>query len=86
MIPQGDTSCPFVQLPPSINQDARVNADFISEDSAKQWRHMDEWENPVRAWIVINQANASLQVFTPDGDFDFPPTQPITVCKTDQEE
>ena len=68
VIPQSDKNCPFVQLPPSINQDARVNAEFVSEDAPLNWGHMDEWENPVRGWIIINQANASLQVFSPDGD------------------
>ncbi|KAG8525204.1 uncharacterized protein KY384_008848 [Bacidia gigantensis] len=65
----GDTKCPFIQLPPSINQNARVNAHFLTEDAAPTWRSLDEWENPVRGWLVINQANRSLQVFTFDGRF-----------------
>ena len=72
----GDTKCPFVQLPPSINQDARVNAHFLSEDSPPSWRYNDDWENPVRGWLVINQANRSLQVFSTDGKHS-PACEPI---------
>ncbi|MCJ1404015.1 hypothetical protein MMC11_007239 [Xylographa trunciseda] len=69
VLPRTDQNCNFVQLPPSINQDARVNAMFLKEDAPPQWRPLDEWENPVRGWLIINQANVSLQVFTPDGRF-----------------
>ena len=68
-----DGLCPFVQLPPSINQDARVNFDFVTqvtlEDNTKEWRETSEWENPVKGWLVINYANASVQVFKGDGGF-----------------
>ncbi|MCJ1256561.1 hypothetical protein MMC24_004383 [Lignoscripta atroalba] len=70
--PRQDGLCPFVQLPPSINQPTRVNAEFVTEvipSSPTQWRPMDEWENPVQGWIVINYANFSFQIFTPDGQF-----------------
>ena len=69
VLPRIDNKNNFVQLPPSINQDARINAMFLSEDEPPQWRPTDEWENPVRGWLLINQANVSLQIFTPDGEF-----------------
>ena len=68
VLPRTDNKCNFVQLPPSINQDARINSMFLKEDSPPQWRRLDEWENPVRGWLIINQANVSVQVFTPDGE------------------
>ena len=70
VLPRTDNKCNFVQLPPSINQDARVNTMFLTQDmttTPPSWRRMDEWENPVRGWLIINQANISIQVFTPDG-------------------
>ncbi len=68
-----DPWCSFVQLHPSINQPARVNAAFVthneSTEIAHSWRRVEEWENPVKGWIVINFANVSLQIFTADGRF-----------------
>ncbi|KAG8527297.1 uncharacterized protein KY384_008041 [Bacidia gigantensis] len=68
-----DGLCPFVQLPPSINQEARVNFDFVTldtlDDGNQAWRPVSEWENPVRGWLIINYANESFQIFTPDGRF-----------------
>ncbi|KAG8526105.1 uncharacterized protein KY384_000098 [Bacidia gigantensis] len=69
VLPRTDTKCNFGQLPPSINQDARINASFLKEDIPSTWRQLDEWENPIRGWLVINPANVSVQVFTPDGRF-----------------
>ncbi|KAI9749955.1 MAG: 40S ribosomal protein S28, partial [Chaenotheca gracillima] len=75
VLPRPDALCTFVQLPPSINQNARVNAEFVTEVSPSgpstpaQWRPMDEWENPVQGWIVINYSNFSFQIFSPDGHF-----------------
>ena len=42
VLPRTDSLCNFVQLPPSINQNARVNAAFVSPDPP-QWRQLDEW-------------------------------------------
>ena len=72
VLPRTDNKCNFVQLPPSINQDARINTMFLTQDmttTPPSWRQMDEWENPVRGWLIINQANVSIQVFTHDGRF-----------------
>ena len=67
VLPRTDDKCAFVQLPPCINQDVRINAFFLKEDTPPQWRALDEWENPVRGWLIINQMNVSFQIFTPDG-------------------
>lgn len=76
-----DGSCAFVQLPPSINQDARLNSVFVlveeEQDDSEvpwrngkgQWRPIHEWENPVWGWLVINYADYGIQIFLPDGTF-----------------
>ena len=71
--------CEFVQLPPMINQSARLNASFVvrvgSEDESLStnvpysWRPADEWENPIWGWVLINYANQGIQLFTQDGTF-----------------
>ena len=68
VIPRKDNLNTFVQLPPSINQHARVNASFLTLDG-KGWRQNQEWESPVRGWLVIDYANASIQIFSTDGNF-----------------
>ena len=68
VIPRQDQLCEFVQLPPSINQNARINADFVvdfftgSMMQATALRAASDWDNPVRGWLVLNYANASMQV------------------------
>ncbi|KAI1747086.1 hypothetical protein F4782DRAFT_535798 [Xylaria castorea] len=72
----------FVQLPPQINQNARLNANFVkriadddpdqlqSGDSAPAtWRPASEWENPIWGWIITNFADYGIQLFLPDGTF-----------------
>lgn len=61
--------CEFVQLPPAINQPARLNAAFITADKDGTWHPATEWENPIWGWIVINFADHGLQLFTQDGTF-----------------
>ena len=63
-----------MQLPPAINQAARVNADYllsngVGADLATPWRPVEDWESPVLGWFVMNFANQSLQVFSQTGDF-----------------
>ena len=65
---------PFIQLTPTINQDARINACFVQKDNdAKgnftQWRPSTAWENPIIGWIVVNYADSGLQFFTTEGVF-----------------
>lgn len=77
--------CEFIQIPPMINQSARLNASFVvrvgseKEDeetdpktlsnSKNFWRPADEWENPIWGWVLINYANQGIQLFTQDGTF-----------------
>jgi hypothetical protein len=66
--------CPYVQLSPAINQEARLNASFVvprlnSQSQFEGWRTADEWESPVFAWVIVNFADYSLQFFTGEGIF-----------------
>lgn len=79
VIQDNDGQCEFIQLPPQINQNARLNADFVkrtADDDDKPaiqglapWRPMTEWENPIWGWIVVNYADYGIQLFLPDGAF-----------------
>lgn len=68
-------SCQFAQYPPTINQDARINAAFMHWDekagNTGLWRPCSEWkdENPIWGYLVVNYAEYALQVFLPDGQF-----------------
>ena len=71
VIPRSDGLCEFVQLPPSINQNARINADFLVDQMtggvpASVLKAAGDWDNPVRGWLVLNYANASMQVSLSD--------------------
>ncbi|KAF2865209.1 hypothetical protein BDV95DRAFT_587093 [Massariosphaeria phaeospora] len=64
----------YIQIPPQINQHARLNASFVElrEGSAAEgfyWQPTSEWDNPVWGWVVINYANYGLQFFLGDGTF-----------------
>lgn len=60
----------FIQLPPSLNQPSRLNADYVKyDDDQKGWRATNEWENPVCGWIVVNFQDYSILVFDQDGNF-----------------
>ena len=68
--------CEFMQLPPSINQNARLNASFVIRDkndlkipNRANWRPVSEWESPIWGWIVTNYADYGIQLFLPDGTF-----------------
>ncbi|GAM41728.1 hypothetical protein TCE0_042r15067 [Talaromyces pinophilus] len=71
--------CDFIQLPPQINQEARLNAAFVSRTAdgpnpptipdPAYWRPSTEWENPVWGWIVANYADYGIQLFLKDGTF-----------------
>jgi hypothetical protein len=63
-------SCPFISLPPAINQPARINAQFVQRDlTSGLWRRCSDWENPIWGWLVINYADNGLQIFLADGTF-----------------
>lgn len=65
----------FAQMPPNINQDARLNACFLVRDLPTQaqptppWRPATEWESPIWGWIVVNHVDHGLQLYLPDGTF-----------------
>lgn len=63
----------FIQLPPSINQPARLNACFVKRESPTDpksgWRSATEWENPIWGWIVVNYIDYGIQLFTSEGVF-----------------
>ncbi|KAJ4294659.1 hypothetical protein N0V88_004888 [Collariella sp. IMI 366227] len=69
--------CEFVQVPPAINQPARLNSCFVTHDTRQDkdpgtysyWRPTSEWENPIWGWIVLNYADYGIQLFLPDGTF-----------------
>lgn len=67
--------CEFIQLPPQINQNSRLNAEFMMRTGgditrgAAGWRPATEWENPVWGWIVTNYADYGIQFFLPTGKF-----------------
>lgn len=67
-------NCEFIQLPPQINQNARLNADFVMTNDSKSesdpyWRPATEWENPIWGWIVTNYADYGIQLFLANGTF-----------------
>jgi hypothetical protein len=70
----------FLQLPPQMNQPARINAKFvrrISDDPSgtpasqgpAAWRPVTEWESPIWGWVITNYADYGIQIFLPDGTF-----------------
>ncbi|KAF8441171.1 hypothetical protein BGX38DRAFT_824376 [Terfezia claveryi] len=66
--------CEFVQLPPSINQPARLNAHFVirGKDIGKNdqlWVPATDWQNPIWGWVVMNYVDRGVQLFLPDGTF-----------------
>ncbi|KAF5857639.1 hypothetical protein ETB97_005494 [Aspergillus alliaceus] len=71
--------CEFLQLPPQINQDARLNASFVIRTSDDPdpptikdplyWRPTTEWEMPIWGWIVANYADYGIQLLLPNGTF-----------------
>ncbi|KAI1112090.1 hypothetical protein F5Y14DRAFT_442836 [Nemania sp. NC0429] len=73
-IASGD--CPWFQLSPRINQDARIHADFMRNRTLPNGLRCDGKYQPVAAgeravfaWLLINFHNRSLQVYDGDGAF-----------------
>jgi hypothetical protein len=70
-----DGFCRYVQLPPNLNQDARINAAFLTRDEPTPdqplppWRPALEWESPIWGWMVVNYVEEGIQFFLPDGTF-----------------
>ncbi|KAH7122091.1 hypothetical protein B0J13DRAFT_566936 [Dactylonectria estremocensis] len=70
--------CQFFQIPPRINQLARLNARFLKPLSDADVKGSEpspvrqiasEWDNPIWAWVLPNFHNYSIQVYAPKGDF-----------------
>ncbi|KAH7110820.1 hypothetical protein B0J11DRAFT_473640, partial [Dendryphion nanum] len=65
--------CEFAQIPPQINQSSRLNAAFVVANDDRiiedYWRPVNEWENPIWGWAVVNYVNNGLQFFLADGTF-----------------
>ena len=70
--------CECVQVPPQINQPARLNATFVvpeldagrlGVEKKSYWRPSTQWENPVWGWLVVNYVNNGIQLFLPNGTF-----------------
>lgn len=70
--------CQYIQLPPTINQPARLNSVFVDCAFANDpegnpqisWSPLNEWDqNHVWGWIVSNYADNAVQLFLPDGTF-----------------
>jgi hypothetical protein len=63
----------FMQIPPQINQPARLNASWVKlakNSAGNYWQPVSQWEpNVVWGWIVVNYANFGIQFFLPDGSF-----------------
>ncbi|KAK3336423.1 hypothetical protein B0T19DRAFT_38548 [Cercophora scortea] len=70
-------NCEFVQLPPRINQPARINAHFVDivdgtgpgAGAIPRYQPLREDENPVWGWVVVNFPDSGLQLFQEDGTF-----------------
>ncbi|KAF4473518.1 hypothetical protein FAGAP_13032 [Fusarium agapanthi] len=63
-------NCEYFQIPPSINQPARLFNTYLKPGVTGQstWRPCGEWEDPVCGYIMYNSADLSLQGFTSAGD------------------
>jgi hypothetical protein len=65
-----DQKCEYVQVPPQINQPARLNAVWTmasettnSDMEQPFWRAANDWDQPIWGWVVVNYANYGLQFF-----------------------
>lgn len=68
----------FVQLPPGINQDSRLNFSFMfhnkkaSEPQAPDscyWEPCGDFDTPIWGWVLLNYVDYGLQFFDSDGKF-----------------
>ncbi|PTB64500.1 hypothetical protein BBK36DRAFT_1179717 [Trichoderma citrinoviride] len=70
--PKNKGDCQFMQIPPSINQPARLNMNFVKldhHDDEYHWRPITEWENPIWGWVLVNYVDFGIQFFLHDGTF-----------------
>lgn len=73
-----EAGCQFFQLPPGINQPARLNVDYMvlcndDDDAATTapitFKIASEWDNPVWGWLVANYVDETIQIFDHEGRF-----------------
>lgn len=66
----GEMGSHYVQMPPHINQWAKVNSAFMAmtKDGTK-WVPQNEWDKPIWGWIVYNYLDKAVQFFLEDGTF-----------------
>lgn len=80
MLPEPAGHCQYAQMPPNVNQEARLNAHFLVRNEAvgaggaagggaPPWRPATEWDSPMWGWLVVNYAEEGLQFFLPNGTF-----------------
>ncbi|KJK75911.1 hypothetical protein H634G_09276 [Metarhizium anisopliae BRIP 53293] len=69
--PEQPGDCQFMQVPPSINQPARLHMNFVKLDKHDEyhWRPVTEWETPIWGWVLVNYVNYGVQFFLHDGTF-----------------
>ncbi|KAF5692008.1 cell surface receptor IPT TIG domain-containing protein [Fusarium circinatum] len=62
--------CEYFQIPPSINQPARLFSTYLKPGGTGEstWRPCGEWEDPVCGYIMYNSVDLSLLVFSSAGD------------------
>ncbi|KAF7556018.1 hypothetical protein G7Z17_g1690 [Cylindrodendrum hubeiense] len=76
----GHGLCQFFQIPPRINQRARLNAHFLmplsdadvakaAADKPITRKVAGEWDPPVWAWLLPNFQSHGIQVYDASGDF-----------------
>ncbi|KAK6349131.1 hypothetical protein TWF730_009887 [Orbilia blumenaviensis] len=68
--PTGD-NCQFFQIPPSINQPARLFNSYLKPSAGTgqaAWVPSTEWDDPVCGYIMYNSVDLSMQVFDPVGE------------------
>ncbi|KAI9689317.1 MAG: hypothetical protein M1822_009967 [Bathelium mastoideum] len=63
----------WMQMLPIINQPARLIFNFVTQVDRPindaYWRPIDDWENPIWGWLVVNYVDNGVQFFLPDGTF-----------------
>lgn len=67
--------CQYIQLPPAINQEARIDASFLmrttdpTTKAYSRWKEASDYDPMIWGWVIINYADNGLQFFLGDGTF-----------------
>ncbi|CAH0046897.1 unnamed protein product [Clonostachys solani] len=65
----GEGGSAYAQIPPHINQMARLNSTFVKRLDNGDWVPQQEWDNPIWGWVVFNYLDRAIQFFLQDGTF-----------------